>query len=441
MAKKPKLDFIPGIRELRWMDPRELKANARNWRTHPQRQRQAFQATLAANGWAGAALLNETTGNLLDGHMRVAEAIKANEKSIPVLVGRWTEAQEKQVLATLDPLGAMAGTNASALSSLTEEVARSSKTLEGLTSANVKAFKEFTRDLSSYAALVETGDAPSILLERNKRAKTKAERTTPEVDTEDVETTTDNLGSIRDNSFKDDVIFDSSNLWGIPDLRDDMLSTVVPTSTWSKSSESISSTAWYCYSAGPASFPAPTQREGGILGFFTEDFRFEMAWNDTPSFTQRLVEQDWGGVCLPDYSTWSNWPFPIRLHNLYRSRWCGRYWQEAGVPVIPIIQSIGDTPLTSEEDDISFTHLILETLPDTIPVAAIQVRTSEKKSTDYWAGVGAMIREAITVRHIENLVIYGGKEFVKYISGHLPKSKKTTFTMIESYVAKRRKTK
>lgn len=436
MTKKLPKDFLPGIRELRWMDPRELKANIRNWRTHPQRQRQAFQAALAANGWAGAALLNETTGNLLDGHMRVAEAIKANEKSIPVLVGRWTENQEKQVLATLDPLGAMAGTNASALASLTEELARSTKTLEGLTSTNAKAFKELTRDLSSYAASVESGEAPSILLERNKRAKTKAERTTPEVDdSEDVEV------SIRETGFKDDVIFESSNLWGIPDLRDDMLSTVVPGSTWNKSPESVSPTAWYCYSAGPSTFPAPAQREGGVLGFFTEDFRFEMAWNDTPTFTQRLVEQDWGGVCLPDYSTWSNWPFPIRLHNLYRSRWCGRYWQEAGIPIIPILQSIGDTPLTTEDDDVSYQYIVLDTLPETIPVAAIQVRTSEKKSTDYWAGIGAMIRESIEHRRIGDLVIYGGKEFVKYLSGHLPKTKKTKFTMIESYVAKRRKTK
>jgi len=435
MPKKLPKELPPGIHDFRWMDPRQLKANDRNWRTHPQRQRQAFQATLAANGWAGAVLLNETTGHLLDGHMRVSEAIKTNQKSIPVLVGRWTLEQEKRVLATLDPLGSMASVNPSALASLTEEVARSNKTLEGLSSSNEKTLKELTRELSTYAAMVEAGDAPAILLEKPKRATSKSNRTTPEsADPEDVAT------SVRETSFKDDVIFESSNVWGIPDLREDNLSTVVPTSTWNKTPESVSPTAWYCYSAGPSTFPNPEQREGGVLGFFTEDFRFEMAWNDTPSFTQRLIQQNWGGVCLPDFSTWSNWPFPIRLHNLYRSRWCGRYWQEAGIPVIPIIQSIGDTPLTTDEEDISFNYLILDTLPKEIPVAAIQVRTSEKKSTDYWAGVGAMIKDAVGYKRIENLVIYGGKEFVKYLSGHLPKTKRTTFTMIDSYVAKRRKT-
>lgn len=440
MRKKPKLDFIPGIREMKFMDPKELKANARNWRTHPQRQRQAFQATLKANGWAGAALLNEVTGNLIDGHMRTAEAIKRGDVSIPVLIGSWTPDQEKQLLATLDPLGSMAGTNASALSSLTEELARSSQVLEGLTKDHAKALKDLNRDLSTYAASVETGSAPSILLERSeKRTNRIADRTTPEVPSRESVADSGDDSSIRSNALKDDVVFESSNPWGLPDLREDMLSTVVPDSTWDRSPESVSSSAWYCYSAGPSTFPSSQERQGGVLGFFTEDFRFEMCWNDTPVFTQRLVDQDWGGVCLPDYSTWSDWPFPIRLHNLYRSRWCGRYWQEAGVPVIPIIQSIGTTPLSDDEDDLSFQLIVLDSLPSEIPVAAIQVRTSEKKSTDYWAGIGSMIRETIETIRIGDLIIYGGSDYTKYISGHLPKTKKTKFHMIDGFVAKRRK--
>lgn len=437
-TKTGKLDFIPGIKEMQFMDPRELKANVRNWRTHSQRQRQAFQATLKANGWAGAALLNRRTGNLIDGHMRTSEAIKAGTAQIPVLIGDWTEEQEKQLLATLDPLGSMAGTNSSALASLTEEIAKQSTKLEGLTANHAKALKELNRDLSTYAANVETGTAPSILLERAAgKAKTAAERTTPEVD----DGGEDQDGSIRESKLRDDVVFNSDHVWGLPALRDDMLSTVVPTSTWNRSPESVSGTAWYCYSAGPNTLPPPDLRGGGVLGFFTEDFRFEMAWNDTPTFTKRLCEQDWGGVCLPDYSTWSNWPFPVRLHNLYRSRWCGRYWQEAGVPVIPILQSIGDSPLTTDEDDLSYQFIVLDSLPQEIPVAAIQVRTSEKKATDYWAGVGAMITEAITTLRIENLVIYGGTEYAKYLSGHLPKTRKTKFHLIDSFIAKRRKTK
>ena len=55
MAKrKPATTPISGITRLEWMNPRQLKTNNLNWRIHPNRQRQAFQAMLKANGWAGA---------------------------------------------------------------------------------------------------------------------------------------------------------------------------------------------------------------------------------------------------------------------------------------------------------------------------------------------------------------------------------------------------
>jgi hypothetical protein len=67
-----------------------------------------LKAVLGKVGWAGAVLYNEATGHLIDGHLR--KAVSGNEK-IPVLVGSWTEAQEKVILATLDPLAAMAETD------------------------------------------------------------------------------------------------------------------------------------------------------------------------------------------------------------------------------------------------------------------------------------------------------------------------------------------
>lgn len=423
MAKrKSVITALPGITRLEWMDPRKLKANSLNWRTHPNRQRQAFQAMLKANGWAGAALLNEVTGNLVDGHMRVDEAIKSGEKLIPVLIGRWTEEQERHVLSTLDPIAAMAGTNASALQSLTESLAGHTKSLEKMTKDHGKALTNLNRDLSSFAAQVESGDAPSVLLERSNN---KTRPSPEEIDT------SEDLSGIRNNSLKDDVLFDTDNPWGIPDLLPDMLSTTIPTSTWNREPDTIAADAWYCYSAGPNTFPSPKEREGGVLGFFTEDFRFEMCWNDTPTFTARLIDQDWGGVCLPDFSTWANWPFPTRLHNIYRSRWCGRYWQEAGVPVIPIIQSLGETPGLLNIEEVA-------PLPAVIPVAAIQVRTAEKSATDYWVGVANLIKGVIAESKIETLVIYGGTEYAKYLNGHLPKTKKTKFVHLDSFIAKRR---
>lgn len=97
---------------LEWRDPAELDPNPLNWRKHPKRQLEGLAAALERVGWAGALLYNERTGRLIDGHAR--RELRPGEKA-PVLVGSWDEAQEREILATLDPLGAAAGVDPEAL--------------------------------------------------------------------------------------------------------------------------------------------------------------------------------------------------------------------------------------------------------------------------------------------------------------------------------------
>ncbi len=48
-------------------------------------------------GWAGALLYNETTGRFIDGHARKKVS---KGKKVPVLIGKWTEEQERKILLT-----------------------------------------------------------------------------------------------------------------------------------------------------------------------------------------------------------------------------------------------------------------------------------------------------------------------------------------------------
>jgi DNA modification methylase len=93
--------------ELKWMSPKDLKPNPKNWRAHPPGQIKLLKSVIAEVGWAGAALYNERTGHLIDGHARRDLAIK-NGESIPVLVGDWSENDERKILASLDPIAGMA---------------------------------------------------------------------------------------------------------------------------------------------------------------------------------------------------------------------------------------------------------------------------------------------------------------------------------------------
>jgi hypothetical protein len=78
-------------------------------------------------GWAGACLYNEATGRLIDGHARNKVAYSQGCERVPVLIGSWSESQEAKILATLDPLSAMAEADPVKLDELLREVQTSSQ--------------------------------------------------------------------------------------------------------------------------------------------------------------------------------------------------------------------------------------------------------------------------------------------------------------------------
>ena len=99
------------IKQLRRVPASELKPNPANWRTHPPRQADALRGILAEVGYASALLARELADGsleLIDGHLR---AETTPESLVPVLVLDVNEAEAAKLLATFDPLGAMAGTD------------------------------------------------------------------------------------------------------------------------------------------------------------------------------------------------------------------------------------------------------------------------------------------------------------------------------------------
>ena len=55
--------------------PDQLAANPRNWRTHPAAQRKALRGSLDTVGWVQQVIVNKRTGNVVDGHARIEEAL------------------------------------------------------------------------------------------------------------------------------------------------------------------------------------------------------------------------------------------------------------------------------------------------------------------------------------------------------------------------------
>ncbi len=88
--------------------PADLVPNPRNWRSHPPEQQRALAGALAEVGWVAEVLVNRTTGNVVDGHLRIELALARDEPTVPVTYVELTEDEERLVLASLDPLAAMA---------------------------------------------------------------------------------------------------------------------------------------------------------------------------------------------------------------------------------------------------------------------------------------------------------------------------------------------
>ena len=104
------------------VDPATLLAHPANWRLHPKQQQAALAGALDTVGWVQRCIVNRRTGFVVDGHARVALAIGRNEPTVPVLYVDLSPEEEALVLATLDPIGAMAATDDAKLAALLEGV-------------------------------------------------------------------------------------------------------------------------------------------------------------------------------------------------------------------------------------------------------------------------------------------------------------------------------
>ena len=110
------------IKELRRVRAGDLRPHPKNWRVHPQAQRDALCGVLAEIGYADALLARELPDGslqLIDGHLR-AETTPDSE--VPVLVLDLDDAETAKLLALHDPLTGMAERNDDLLAELLGEV-------------------------------------------------------------------------------------------------------------------------------------------------------------------------------------------------------------------------------------------------------------------------------------------------------------------------------
>lgn len=91
--------------------PDQLLANPRNWRLHSSEQQAALNGVLENVGLVQSIVVNRRSGFVVDGHLRIALALRSGQEAVPVTYVDLSAEEERVVLASLDPIAAMAVTD------------------------------------------------------------------------------------------------------------------------------------------------------------------------------------------------------------------------------------------------------------------------------------------------------------------------------------------
>lgn len=118
------------IKEFRRVPASELAPHPNNWRTHSDDQKDAMRGLLAEIGIAGAVIAYQSKEGLrlIDGHLRT-EQIAANAK-VPTLILDVNDDEAMKILATFDPISAMASRDDEMLRDLLNQIEFESAAVE-----------------------------------------------------------------------------------------------------------------------------------------------------------------------------------------------------------------------------------------------------------------------------------------------------------------------
>jgi hypothetical protein len=367
--------------------PDQLLANPDNWRIHPDFQQKALQGVLDEVGWVQRIIVNEATGHVVDGHLRVMLAMQNDEPLVPVLYVNLTPAEEKKILLSLDPISALAAHDELQVHRLQMEVETDSEALRA-------ALNDIVRDKGEIERLKKRDD------------------------------------SIMELTNDPDAVFLSNNRWGIPELVVDELAKddCIPDTTWDGGDLDADYTETCMF--------VPYDKMGWfgddrmaqhIVNFYIADTKFEVLWNRPRASSIRLLKARVRAAVQPDYSLWGDVPDAVKLYNVYRSYWVSVYWQQCGIPVIPSLMIGGDDTW----------EYCLEPMPEKPPIMSFQCRTSEQDK------YGEKLRKAyshtlhVAMERIQptHCLVYGGTDH-PWIVKALPTG--PTYHLVPSYTEARR---
>lgn len=134
-------------------DADQLVAHPLNWRIHPRNQQALIADILDEVGFVAEVMVNRRTGRVVDGHMRVMVAMERGEK-VPVRYIDVSEEEEEKILATFDPVGALAFRDDNNYQDIMSRISAEEEALKAFFSQQKREDKELTNVPQSTVELV-----------------------------------------------------------------------------------------------------------------------------------------------------------------------------------------------------------------------------------------------------------------------------------------------
>lgn len=126
---------------------------------------------------------------------------------------------------------------------------------------------------------------------------------------------------------------------------------------------------------------------------FMDDYHFETLWSNPKQNLDRV--KTIGQALTPDFSLYSDWPLAMQIWNTYRNRWCGCFWQSAGVQVVASVS-------WSTEASYPFCFLGIPK-HGTIALSTVGANVSKVAKELFIAGFQEMMRQIAP----EKIIAYG----------------------------------
>lgn len=371
------------------IDIEKLIPDPKNARKHSTKNKKAINSSLRQFGAARSIVLDK------DGVVRAGNGTLAEAKALGYTHVRVVETSPDQLVAVVRPDWNAADAKAYGIADN-----RAGELAEWDGAALKETFAELDAlNYDTSATGFNGADLAGVISDLNKSIMGDENAAIQDEEAEEIE----RQARSEVYQLRQDVVFDSTNKYGIPDLLPDKLCSVVPTDIWT--GETLDSYDKMLFLFGTNRFPRDCK--GGILGFYVDDYRFEGVWNEFIFAAKQIKKLPFQAIIEPDFSVWRDDPVVVQMYNRYRSQWVARYWQELGMDVIPSLN-------WSDEKSYEFAHA---GIPKGCELVSLQCRTTKNVLGKKYFIKG--FKEGLKQIDPKKVMIYGGLKHRSWIEPEL----------------------